>query len=97
MMTEREELEKSITTGKLITKLSDTDEFKELRRILKEEVGQELVLRYAYRDEATRNRMQEQMIMISAFENFITGTIQKGEIDAIQLQELLERSEVGDE
>ncbi|MCI4437724.1 MAG: hypothetical protein JHC33_13030 [Ignisphaera sp.] len=97
MMTEREELEKSITTGKLIAKLSDTDEFKELRRILKEEVGQELVLRYAYRDEATRNRMQEQMIMISAFENFITGTIQKGEIDAIQLQELLERSEVGDE
>jgi hypothetical protein len=88
-MTEREELEKSVATGNMITKLVDTEEFKWFRKLLSDEVGKELVLRYAYRDEATRKRMEEQMIMISALENFIDGTIKKSAIDAIQLSELI--------
>lgn len=84
-MTVRKELEKSVTAGKNMEAFAKTEEFKWFKEYISNEIARELVEKYAYRDETTRKRMEEQMIMISAFNNLVEGTIRKGAIDAEQL------------
>jgi len=82
------ELTDAIEASDNMQALMEQDTFKEFYTTLTEKLPMNLAINYAYKDDVTRKRIEEQMIMCSGFANYIQGVINSGEIAKEQLAEL---------
>ena len=88
MDTMRKELTQAIDASDKMQALMNEDTFKEFYTEITEKLAMNLAINYAYKDEVTRKRIEEQMIMCSGFANYVEGVIQSGLIAKEQLVEL---------
>ena len=82
------ELTDAIEASDNMQALMEQDTFSILYKKLTETLPMNLAINYAYKDDVTRKRIGEQMIMCSGFANYIQGVINSGEIAKEQLAEL---------
>ncbi len=88
------ELEKVIEDGNNMKLLLKDDKFDKFYNELTGNMSKNLVKNYSGKDEATKTRIEEQMTMISALQNYINGTIQAGEMAGAELEQYSMENEV---
>ena len=92
---ETTELDKVIQEGLDMESLLKDDKFKKFYSGFTDKLATNLVKNYSGRDEPTRQRIQEQMIMISGLINFVDGTVQAGQMAQAQLDQYNEENKDG--
>ncbi len=80
------EIEKVIQEGIDMEALVNDDKFKKCITEKFETLSKNLVKNYTTKSDDIKTRIEIQMTMISAFENFCEGTVQAGKMAAAELE-----------